>query len=126
MALAFVVATIFLVRFTHLKKMKLVFFVNNFIYLIIFPLIGGRLFHIIEHFEVYKMQPLHTLFVWDMGFSPFGIFYAAIVTLYVLSRRDQEDLWSWLDAFVISGFSGLFLIHVGHFFQWHSLRNAYR
>lgn len=117
LALAFVIGTIFLVRFIHLKKMRLGFFVNNFIYLILFPLIGGRLLHVIEHFEVYKIQPLQTLFVWDMGFSPFGIFYAGIITLYILSRRNHEDLWSWLDGFIISGLSGLFFVHIGHFFN---------
>ena len=117
LALAFLISTIFVVRFIQLKKMKLSFFVNNFIYFIIFPLIAGRIFHVIEHFSVYKLNLLQILAVWDMKFSVFGIFYGFIITLYILCRREQEDFWGWLDAFVLGGLVGLIFIHIGHFFN---------
>lgn len=117
LAVGFVVGMIFLIRFIQLKKIKLSFFVNNFIYFIIFPLIGGRLFYIFEHLAVFKEHPLRIFTVWDLGFSAFGIFYSAIILLFILSKRENEDYWGWVDAFVLSGLTGLFFIHIGHFFN---------
>ena len=117
LALAFIVGMIFLVRYIQFQKLKLGFLVNNFVYLIIFPLIGGRLIYGLEHFSMLKQNPLSFFYVWDLGFSPFGVFYAGILTLYLLSRRDHEDFWGWFDAFVLTGLTGLFFIHLGHFFN---------
>jgi len=117
LAIAFIVSTIILVRYTQLKKMKLSFFVNNFIYFIIFPLLGGRIFYIFEHFSAFMRIPLQILEIWDMRFSAFGIFYGAVITLYILARRENEDFWGWLDAFILSGLVGLVFIHIGHFFN---------
>ena len=115
--IAFIVGIIFLIRFVKLKKIKLSFFVNNFIYFIIFPLIGGRLFYIIEHFSVFQKNILYAFAIWDFGFSPYGICYSAILTLFIFSKKKREDFWGWLDAFVLSGLTGLFFIHIGHFFD---------
>ena len=117
LALAFILGVVFLVRFIRLKKLNLNFFVHNFIYFIILPLIGGRLFYILEHFSVFTQNPLRILFVWDLGLSVFGILYSAILVLYFFSKRNHEDFWTWLDAFVLSGLVGSFFIHIGHFFN---------
>ena len=117
LALAFVSGSVFLVRFINLKKLKLSFFVNNFIYFLLIPLAGGRLIYLFEHIPIFKRNPLQILFVWDMGFSPFGIFYSAILILYLISRREHEDFWAWADAFVLASLVGLFFINIGHFFN---------
>lgn len=115
LAVAFLVGIIFLVRFIRLKKLKLAFFVENLILFLIIPLIGGRLFYIFEHLALFKQNPLQALFIWDLGFSVFGLFYTAIGTLYVLSKREQEDFWGWVDAFTLTSLVGLFFIHIGTF-----------
>ena len=117
MVIAFLVGVIFLVRFIQLKKIKLSFFVNNFIYFTILPLIGGRLFYIFEHFFIFKEHPLRIFAIWDFGFSVFGIFYTAILLLYFLTKRRKEDFWGWFDVFTLSALPGLFFIHIGHFFN---------
>ena len=117
LALGFVVAMIFLLRFIQLKKIKLSFLVDNLIFIIIFPLIGGRIFYIFEHFSVFSQHPLYSFAIWDLGFSAFGVFYTAVIVLFILTRRDREDFWGWVDAFVLSGLTGLFFIHIGHFFN---------
>ena len=115
--IAFMVGIVFLIRFIKLKKIKLSFFVNNFIYFIIFPLIGGRLFYAFEHFSVFQKNILHIFMVWDLGLSAFGIFYSFIITLFIISRKNRVDFWGRLDAFALSGLVGLFFIHIGHFFN---------
>jgi phosphatidylglycerol---prolipoprotein diacylglyceryl transferase len=117
LALAFILGALFLVRFIQMKKIKLSFFVNNFFYLIIAPLIAGRIFYIFEHLSFFKEVPLQTLAIWDFKFSSFGIFYGLIIILYILCRREREDFWGWLDAFALTGLAGLIFIHIGHFFN---------
>ena len=116
LAVAFILSAIFLVRFIHLKKMKLSFFVNNFAYLMIAPFIGGRIFYIFEHLSFFSQNLFQSIAIWDFKFSQFGIFYGAAITLFLLSRREHEDIWSWVDAFVLSGLVGLVFIHIGDFF----------
>jgi len=117
LAVAFMAGMVFLVRFIQFKKLKLGFFVEHFVALIFFPLIGGRLLYAVEHFSAIKENPLSFFYIWDLGFSAFGIFYTAIAVLYWLSRRDHEDFWAWLDTMVLTGLAGLFFIHLGHFFK---------
>ncbi len=117
LALAFILGVVFLVRFIRLKKLNLNFFVHNFIYFITLPLVGGRLVYILEHFSIFKQNPLRILFVWDLGLSAFGILYSTILVLYFFSKRNHEDFWTWLDGFTLSGLVGLFFIHIGHFFN---------
>jgi len=115
LALAFIITMIVLVRFIHLKKLKLSFFVNHFIHFLFIPLAAGRLLYFFEHFSIFKSNLLQIFFVWDMGFSVFGLFYGVILVLYWLTKRKQEDFWGWLDAITISGLMGLVFIHIGHF-----------
>ncbi|MCK5602415.1 prolipoprotein diacylglyceryl transferase [Candidatus Pacearchaeota archaeon] len=117
LVLAFIVAIVHLVRFIRLKKLKLSFVVEHFSKLILISLIGGRLFYIAEHFSVFTEHPLRMFFLWDLGFSAFGILYAGLATLFYLTQKAHEDFWGWLDVFSLSSFSALFIIHIGHFFN---------
>lgn len=117
LAVSFIVTMIILVRFIQLKKMKLSFFVNHFLHFLIVPLITGRVFYFFEHFSLFKERLYEVFFIWDMGLSAFGVLAGIALTLYWLSRREQEDFWGWMDAFVLSGLMGLIFIHLGHFLK---------
>jgi phosphatidylglycerol:prolipoprotein diacylglycerol transferase len=117
LVVGFLAGTTFLVRFIQLKKLNLNFFVNHFIYFIFLPLLGGRIFYIFEHINLFKKAPFSSLYVWDLGFSAFGIFYTAILVVYLFSRANSEDFWGWVDALTLSSLFGLFIIHIGHFFN---------
>lgn len=117
LVLALIMGTIFLVRFIQFKKMSLRFFVNRLFWFVPVALVGGRIMYLAEHFYAYADSPLSMLYVWDMGFSPLGIFFAAILLLALLTHRDHEDFWAWLDVFALTGLVGLFFIHIGQFFD---------
>lgn len=117
LTLSFLAGVVFLVRFVQMKKMKLNFFVNHFIQLLFLPFIGGRLFYIFEHLNTFKQSPLQILYVWDLNFSVFGIFYTGLLLLYLFCRSNSEDFWAWLDAFTLGSMVALFFIHIGHFFN---------
>ncbi len=115
--LALILGTIFLVRYAIFKNMSLRFFVNNLFWFVLGALAGGRIIYLAEHFSKYWNHLFSILYLWDMGYSPFGIFYALIFLLFWLARRDHEDFWAWLDAFALTGLVGLFFIHLGRFFD---------
>ena len=117
LVLALLMGTIFLVRFIQFKKMSLRFFVNRLFWFVPIALVGGRIMYLAEHFSAYSGNLLSTIYVWDMGFSPLGIFYATIILLAILAHRDHEDFWGWIDVFAMTGLVGLFFIHLGHFFD---------
>lgn len=117
LTLGFVAGTLFMIRFIELKKMKLSFLSKHLLYFLLIPLIGGRLFYAFEHISWIQDNPLSLITFWDMNFSRFGILYSFIIALYFLSRREKEDFWAWLDAFVLSGLVALVFIHIGHFFN---------
>ena len=117
LVLAVLLGAFFLMRFIAFKKMSLRFVTNNLLWFILAALLGGRLFYLIEHFSAYRGNALSMLYVWDLGFSALGIFYATFVLLFVLARRDHEDFWAWADAIALTGLLSLALIHIGHFFD---------
>jgi phosphatidylglycerol:prolipoprotein diacylglycerol transferase len=117
MVLALILPTILMVRYLQFKNMSLRFIVNRLFWFVPAALAGGRLIHIAMHMPAYADSPLSILFLWDMGFGALGMFYATLMALFWLTRIDHEDFWAWLDAFVLAGLVGLFLIHIGHFFD---------
>jgi phosphatidylglycerol---prolipoprotein diacylglyceryl transferase len=117
LVLALIFGTIFLVRYVQFKNMSLRFFVNNLFWFVLVALIGGRLVYLAEHFSVYWGNLLSIVYLWDMGYSPLGVFYAVILLLLWSVRRDHEDFWAWLDVFALTGLVGLFFIHLGRFFD---------
>lgn len=117
LVVAMIFGTVFLVRFIQFKKMSLRFLVNNLFWFVLAALGGGRLIYLAEHFQTYWMSPLSAFYLWDLGYSPFGIFYATGLLLIWLAKRDHEDFWAWADAFVLTGLVGLFFVNIGRFFD---------
>jgi phosphatidylglycerol:prolipoprotein diacylglycerol transferase len=117
LAIGFLFATLFLLRYIKRKKLNLSFLSYRFPYLLFAALIGGRIGIIFENIEFYAQNPLSSLFIWDMEFSIFGALYASLLALYILTRKSREDFWLWLDAFTLSGIVWLFFLNIGHFFN---------
>ncbi len=117
LALSFVVGFLYLIKFIGYKKMKIGFISDYLIYLLIIPIIGGRLFYIFENLSSFKNNYLNLFTGVDLGLSGFGLLYTFFASLYFLTRKNNLDFWSWLDAFVVSGVLGMSLIHIGHFFN---------
>jgi phosphatidylglycerol---prolipoprotein diacylglyceryl transferase len=117
LVIAFVVGMVFLVRFIQFKKMALRFLVNHLLWFVLAALVSGRLVYLIEHFRFYWDNPLTIFYVWDMGFSAFGMFYAVIGLIWHLARKEHEDFWAWIDALALSGMVALFFAHIGAFFN---------
>lgn len=116
-AVAFLVSMAFLLRFVERKKLPASFLSGNFFLMILCAILGGRILEIAENSALYLKNPLQTLFLWDMEYSALGLFYGLAAALIFAARKNQENLWAWMDAFTLSGLLGMVFLHLGHFFR---------
>ncbi len=67
---------------------------NLIFYLIIFGLIGARIYHVLCELPYYLRDPLAVLKVWQGGLGIFGAVIAGIIVLYFYGRRNKISfLW---------------------------------
>ncbi|GAC1569626.1 MAG: prolipoprotein diacylglyceryl transferase [Candidatus Dormibacteria bacterium] len=74
---------------------------------IITGMIGARLYYVLQSDTAYYLtNPLHVLAVWEGGMAFFGAILAVLLTIVVLSRRNQISAWLLLDAGALCGAAG--------------------
>jgi phosphatidylglycerol:prolipoprotein diacylglycerol transferase len=118
-AIGFLLSMMFLLRYIGKTKLNLSFFSRNALWFFLAILLGGRIVYGIEHFESFKLHPLSFLYIWDLKLSTIGAFAALSGTLFYLARKEKENFWAWLDAFILTGLLALTLFHLGTFFSGH-------
>jgi len=117
LAFAFLFSSVFLIRLINKKKMNIAFFAKNYLYLIIMGIVGGRVLYILENLPLFKYNPIKALFIWDLHFSLFGILYSMLIATWYFTRKQSEDFWAWIDAFLLTILVALLFIHTGEFFD---------
>lgn len=117
LAVGFVFAGIFSIRYVEKHKMSLMFLTRTIIPLIVSGLFFGRLFYALENYSLIKANPQALLYVWDLKFSFFGMLLGGLLALFVLARRAKEDFWAWADVIALSSISILIFVHLGYFFS---------
>lgn len=65
---------------------------------IIGGLVGARLFHVIDSWEVYAANPQRLLNVWEGGLAVYGGLIGGVVTGLVYARRHKLPPWKVADA----------------------------
>lgn len=79
-----------------------------FFYLMIFSVLGGRVFYILFYNPLYYlMNPLEIFFVWQGGMSIHGGIIGAFLTLYYHSKKYKIHLFDLTDLFLIPTALGL-------------------
>ncbi len=117
LTLGFIVTSLFLIRYSLRQKMNVGFLLYSLPYLFLGGVLGGRLLFILENLSMFQGQWFQVLFVWDLRFSFFGIVYGLAITLFTLSKKRKEIIWSWLDAGTLALLIMMTFIHVGYFFS---------
>ncbi len=77
---------------------------NGLILVIIFGLIGARLYHVISSpqglvrgFEYYRQHPVEILMIWQGGLGLFGMVAGGALAIFLYARWQKLDFLSWLD-----------------------------
>ncbi len=71
-----------------LKEPFLVFHFENLVfYLVIFGIIGARIYHVLARFSYYKKNPLEIFYIWQGGIGIFGAIIAGFLVLYFYAKK---------------------------------------
>ncbi len=117
LALGFLFAGIFCIRYTEKHKLNITFLTRYFLPLLFSGLVVGRLFYGLENFTLIKANPILLAYFWDLNFSFFGISTGLVGMLYWLTRKTEEDFWAWIDVAALSTVAVLIFSHLGFFFS---------
>lgn len=67
-------------------------------YLVIFGILGARLYYVIFNFSYYKNDILSIFKIWEGGIAIYGAVIAGIITIYYYSKKNKKDFLLTLDT----------------------------
>jgi phosphatidylglycerol:prolipoprotein diacylglycerol transferase len=80
-------------------------------------LAGGRLYHVIDQWQLYANDPLKIILPPYSGLGVYGGIVSGTIAAYLFIRRHHQDFWAWADVVA----PGLFLMQAigrwGNFFN---------
>lgn len=85
------------------------------IYTVFAGILGGRLFYVIQNFEIYKHELLSIFKIYQGGLVFYGGFMASVAALIVITRIRQVPTLKTLDILAPSLAIGLFFGRIGCF-----------
>ena len=79
-------------------------------YLIIGIIIGGRLGYVFFYnFKYFVSNPIEILMIWNGGMSFHGGLIGIVVSSYVFSKKNNQEIYKFLDLVAITAPIGIFL-----------------
>jgi phosphatidylglycerol:prolipoprotein diacylglycerol transferase len=90
---------------------------NGMLIVAIAALIGGRLYHVIDQWQLYAGDPLKIVLPPYSGLGVYGGIVTGTIAAFLYVRRHHENFWAWADVVA----PGLFLMQAigrwGNFFN---------
>lgn len=86
------------------RKLNLSIFYKTVNYTIILGIIGARLYHVIDYWEIYRNYPLLIPQIWQGGLAIYGALIGGGLGIYcslALSGIRKGDILKWLDVAVL-------------------------
>jgi phosphatidylglycerol:prolipoprotein diacylglycerol transferase len=118
-AVAFIAAIFYLLHSTKKPKEKIISqndLYSLVIYIMIFGIVGARLFFVFTDLNEFILYPLSIFKIWQGGLVYYGGFIAVIVFIYAYAKRKKIFLFKLGDFFVPALALGHALGRVGCFF----------
>ena len=85
-------------------------------YLIVFILIGARLFHVfVYHPAYYLADPVKILMIWKGGLASHGAILGSIVATWIVTRKYKLKFYDLMDIMGIMGGFGAAFVRIGNF-----------
>ena len=94
-----ILVTIKLARF---YKIKAEIIIDLAFWLIIFGLIGARLYHVLIELPYYLQHPLEIFYLWQGGLAIHGAIIAGIITIWFYAKKKRLNFWQ-LTAVIAPG-----------------------
>jgi phosphatidylglycerol---prolipoprotein diacylglyceryl transferase len=92
-------------------------FVNGMIIVAVVALIGGRAYHVIDQWALYKDDPIKIFLPPYAGLGVYGGIFAGLIALIVYARLNRQSVWAWGDVVVPGLFAMEFIARWGNYFN---------
>ncbi|MCK9186645.1 prolipoprotein diacylglyceryl transferase [Candidatus Gracilibacteria bacterium] len=117
-----IAGTYALIILAERNSLKLQFLSENTLKLILWTVIGARVFAIIENYQSYfyefSLQTFLNLFyIWDKGLSFSGAVLAFFIYFYIICKKNNQDFFKWLDVLVPASLIAIAFGNIGAFFE---------
>jgi len=102
MAAAMLLCFLTLQRLSRAEAARRAHWWNLSVYLIIFGLLGARLYHILFYNASYFIsQPWEMLRLWHGGLAIYGAIFGGLITVYFYTHKHRLSFWSYADMLAI-------------------------
>lgn len=115
-ALAFLTGYLILRKLAREKGINDDLIDSYFIYLLIFMVIGARLFEILFYEPAYYLSnPIKIFYLWEGGLASHGAILAAIIVTYFFTKKHKMHFYDLADLAVIPCALGAAFVRAGNF-----------
>jgi phosphatidylglycerol:prolipoprotein diacylglycerol transferase len=92
-------------------------FANGMIIVAIAALIGGRAYHVIDQWQLYKDDLTRIVLPPYAGLGVYGGIFGGMIAVIVYVRLKRQSFWQWADVIVPGLFAMEFVARWGNFFN---------
>lgn len=85
--------------------------------LIVWGLLGARLYHVLGDWFYYAQNPAKIIAVWEGGLAIHGGIIAGAITLYYYAHKHKTSFWAWADLFSLPLLLGQAIGRWGNYFN---------
>ena len=100
------------------KKVDKKQYIEDLIFkIIIFGIIGARIYYVIFNFGAYKNNILDIFKIWEGGIAIYGAIIGGLIAIIINSKKEKEDIIKTTDIFAPSLIIGQAIGRWGNFFN---------
>lgn len=113
------VITAIILTFKEAKKQKIEedFLLNLTFYVIVFGILGARLYYVLFNLSYYLKNPIEIFQIWNGGLAIHGGILSGLLTTYIYSKKYKVDLLKLLDIIVVGLIIAQAIGRWGNFFN---------
>jgi len=115
--IAFVIGYFLVVNRCKKNKIPLIFISDLCFYVVIFCIIGARLYYCLFNLDYYSKNLIDIFKIWEGGLAIHGGIIAGIITIYFYTRKKEISLLKILDIFAPALVLGQAIGRWGNFFN---------
>ena len=91
------IASLLAERQAKLKHMNTDIMWEGLMVATIFGILGARLYHVLDFWELYKLNPIQIIQIYKGGLGIYGALIFGFLSTYVYLKLKKQNIWSWLD-----------------------------
>ena len=127
-SIGFFAALLIINKLIQKNRLSIRFLADHSLLLFFGGLIMARIIYILSNFNIFfsDFSPdslLQILYIWDKGLSPWGGILGILIVLTYYAHKNQEEVFKWLDVFLVGILSAISFSNVGAFFDGRNYGN---